>query len=164
MQEKTGGKLSPREAAFCRYYLLWGNLREAAAAAGYSRPARDGIKAFGLPQVQRELLRLRKKKQEAERCSEGFRRLAFGSITDAVRLLFLDEPPSDRELEQMDLFSISEIKRPKGGGMEIKFFDRQRALERLCELEQPDRRDGARAFYDALEKSAARLGGEDHGI
>ena len=33
----------------------------------------------------------------------------------------------------MDLYSVSEIKRPKDGSMEIKFFDPLKALEKLYE-------------------------------
>ena len=43
-------------------------------------------------------------------------------------------------LAKADLFNVSEIKRIKGGGVEIKFFDRQKALERLSDLND---RDGA---------------------
>ena len=47
--------------------------------------------------------------------------------------------------------------------MEIKFFDRQKALERLEEL-QAGTSDGALPFYRALERSAALFspeGGEN---
>lgn len=54
---------------------------------------------------------------------EGLERLAFGNVTDAIKLLFCDEL-NTRILNKLDLFNISEIKRPKGGGIEIKFYDR----------------------------------------
>ena len=86
----------------------------------------------------------------------GYRRLAFGSVADAVKLLFHDggEP---LDPETLDLFAVSDLKRPKGGGLEIKFFDRQRALERLEALVSGDA-DGALPFYRALERSAALFG------
>ena len=62
----------------------------------------------------------------------GYQRLAFGSICDAISLLYKSDP-SKEDLEGMDLFLVSEIKRPKDGSMEIKFFDRQKALERMYE-------------------------------
>jgi hypothetical protein len=34
-------------------------------------------------------------------------------------------------MESLELFNVSEIKKPKGGGIEIKFFDRLKALEHL---------------------------------
>ena len=58
-----------------------------------------------------------------ETAKEGFRRLAFGGIHDAVRLLFCEDV-NPRTLKNMDLFAVSEIRRPKNGGMEIRFFDR----------------------------------------
>lgn len=69
-----------------------------------------------------------------ETAKEGFRRLAFGGIHDAVRLLFCEDV-NPRTLKNMDLFAVSEIRRPKNGGMEIRFFDRIEALRLLSELE-----------------------------
>ena len=54
-----------------------------------------------------------------ETAKEGFRRLAFGGIHDAVRLLFCEDV-NPRTLKNMDLFAVSEIRRPKNGGMEIR--------------------------------------------
>lgn len=89
--------------------------------------------------------------------TEGFRRLAFGDIQDAVKLLFETEENILSSLPSLDLFNISEIKRQKGGGMEIKFFDRVKALEKLREITGADERQTALSFYDALEKSASRI-------
>lgn len=89
--------------------------------------------------------------------TEGFRRLAFGDIQDAVKLLFETEENILSSLPSLDLFNISEIKRQKGGGMEIKFFDRIKALEKLREITGADERQTALSFYDALEKSAGRI-------
>ena len=77
----------------------------------------------------------RKKKSIRQEYTEGLRHLAFGEIQDAVRLLYAPEEQILPALGEMDLFNISEIKRPKGGGMEIKFFDRLKALEKLQALE-----------------------------
>ena len=87
----------------------------------------------------------------------GYRRLAFGNIADALSLIFCEEPPSKAELEGMDLFNIAEIKRPKGGGLEIKFFDRLKPLERLAEMSADETTDGALPFYQALENSAQAI-------
>ena len=104
----------------------------------------------------------RKKKTAAEEVRDGLRRLAFGEIHDAVLLLFADESEILEKLGELDLFNVSEIKRPKGGGMEIKFFDRIRALEKLKDSknETPAQPFG---FYRALEESVknARLAFDD---
>ncbi len=100
----------------------------------------------------------RKKKTAEEEIREGLKRLAFGEIQDAVRLLYADEGEILEMLPQLNLYNISEIKRPKGGGMEIKFFDRIRALEKLRELDscKPTEPLG---FYKALEEGARLAGG-----
>ena len=94
---------------------------------------------------------------------KGYEKLAFGSIEDAVRLLFCEEAGSEL-LSQLDLFNIAEIKRPKGGGMEIKFFDRLKAMEYLNELGRMEQA-GQSPFYQALEEGARSLrgGGEGNG-
>ena len=99
----------------------------------------------------------RKKKTAEEEIREGLKRLAFGEIQDAVRLLFADEEEILETLPQLNLYNVSEIKRPKGGGMEIKFFDRIRALEKLRELENRSASEPL-GFYKALEEGA-RLAG-----
>ena len=90
--------------------------------------------------------------QRREEVVEGCRRLAYGSCNDAVRLLFCDEACED--LAKMDLFNVSEIKRPKDGAMEIKFYSRFEAMERLVQLDGlTELPDGVKAFYEAIERS-----------
>lgn len=103
----------------------------------------------------------RKRKITQKEVSEGLRRLAFGEITDAVSLLFESEDSIVQKLPSLDLFNVSEIKRVKGGGMEIKFFDRLKALEKLGQAVSSGDSSTAVSFYEALEKSALNsLGGE----
>lgn len=80
----------------------------------------------------------------------GLSRLAFGSINDAAALLFADEPTRE-EVLSADLFNVSEIKKVKGGGVEMKFFDRQKALEKLVELD-PELKEvsAAQEFLNAV--------------
>lgn len=63
----------------------------------------------------------------------------------------------------MELFNIAEIKRPKGGGIEIKFFDRLKALERLADMTADEATDSALPFYRALENSANAIRKSDAG-
>ena len=65
--------------------------------------------------------------------------------------------------EAMELLNISEIKMPKSGGIEIKFFDRLKALEKLEEISHSSSGDSALPFYDALERSAAAVRERDDG-
>lgn len=156
-------RLSEKEKLFCCEYMLTQNIREAASRAGYLlRPERAGLKLLMRQEIRDFLEKLwRERKEENKRLAQiGYERLAFGSCTDAVQLLFCGE--NEREgmaerLEQLDLFQISEIKTVKGGGMEIKFFDRLKALERL-ELPEKEEKEGENSFYQALEKGAYLLG------
>lgn len=71
------------------------------------------------------------KKNDTELVVDGLKKLAFGKVNDAVRLVFADESPPPEVLMKMNLFNVSGVKKVKGGGMEVQFFDRQKALERL---------------------------------
>ena len=85
---------------------------------------------------------------------EGYRKLAFGPGNDALKLLFFDERPCWGELDSLDIFNITELARPKGGGMTIKFYDRYQAMERLMELGSVSRvPDGVKLFYEAIDRS-----------
>ena len=95
---------------------------------------------------------------QKEKLRRGFEQLAFGSVTDAVRLLF-EEELNRAALDEMDLFNVAEIKRMKGGGMEIKFADRLKALQCLEQMEGASGNDSG-DFYRALEQTAASLKGE----
>ena len=86
---------------------------------------------------------------------QGYRQLAFGSIADAIKLLFMDEP-APRALGKMNFINVAEIRRMKEGAMEIKFFDRLKALEKLEEMTDQGQTD-APPFYEALENSARLL-------
>ncbi len=88
----------------------------------------------------------------------GYQRLAFGSAADAASLLF-EENPSRETLGKMDLFLVSEIRRPKDGAMEIKFFDRARALEKLASLSME--RESSSSLYDAIGSVAERSESDD---
>lgn len=152
-------KLTSKEQLFCRFYIETQNLREAAAKAGYSFPSdKLAIRLLQRPEINQEVERLTRLNQKPceEEIAAGFRRIAFGSIADAVRLLFLSGEVDAGQLEQMDLYCISEIKHPKGGGMEIKFFDRLKALEKLSEISNSTS-DSVAPFYQALERSANKL-------
>lgn len=102
----------------------------------------------------------RKKLSVQEQVTQGLTQLALGSVNDAVSLLFMSEEEIMQRLPKLKLFNVSEIKRPKGGGMEIKFFDRIKAMERLSYTEA-GRQESGLSFYEALEKSAVRASREN---
>ncbi len=152
-------KLNSREMLFCQFYAECLNGREAAYKAGFTvcpeinarkllkkKSIRDAIE-----QISREI-QITQKEVKA-----GLHRIAFASSADAVKLI-LSENPSELDVEALDLFNVSEIKKPKGGGIEIKFFDRIKALEKLGDITETsaEQTAGCASFYQALEMSAAR--------
>ncbi len=129
---------SGNRKSFCLFYLALGNAAEAARRAGFppETAEADGLKLLQSPYCRSQLAALAAKPPLPMQSLvlAGLSRLAFGSIGDAAKLVFADEMPQKDELQTLDLFHVSELKRVKGGGVEIKLFDRQRAMERLLEL------------------------------
>lgn len=152
-------RLTQRETAFCMLYAQTRNGREAAARAGYRRPEHMAQKLMRRAEICAQIVQLQRARETEGEVEAGYRRLAFGSVTDAVKLLFLDGVPEDGMLEQLDLFCVSDIKRPKGGGMEIHFFDRIKALEHLAQIQAYTGEDVP--LYRALERGARALSHEE---
>ena len=153
--------LAEKEELFCQYFAQSCSPRESAAKAGYSFPEKTAINLLSQERIQSEIHTLFKenaKNNLNEQAISGFKRLAFGSIADAVSLMFLDGEPSPRALEEMDLFCVSEIKKPRDGALEIKFFDRLEALERLAELSERNDTESSVPFYQAIEQGARAIG------
>lgn len=151
--------LKEKEKLFCLYYSETRNPRIAAAKAGFGIVARhNAVKMMAKDEIKKEIERLDKSKAVIpEEVITGYRQLAFGSVADAVKLVFAEDCV---DCEMLDLFNVSEIKRPKNGGIEIKFFDRLKALEHLEVMSGSSDSDKALPFYMALEKSAAQLSGD----
>ena len=159
MERKSKG-LTAKEKTFCNCFANCGSADEAAYNAGFVRnPKRSGEELLCREDIADEIKRLGKCRTSSlsEIATVGYRRLAFGKISDAVSLLYM-ENPSREQLEHMDLFLVSEIKRPKDGSMEIKFFDRLKALEKLTD--DSEKEDRATPFYDAIVKGAEALRSE----
>lgn len=151
---KETKKLTSREKVFCSCYVNSGNSKESAVQAGFEKdPRQAGERLLCRSDIIDEIVRLSQlqRKSLLQMATVGYQRLAFGNIADAVSLLYM-ENPTLQELRSMDLFSVAEIKRPKDGAMEIRFFDRLKALEKL---EDTTPRETAQLpFYDALRLGA----------
>ena len=142
-----------RRRLFCCWYAVTGDPEGSAVRAGYSREE-------ALPQAlaclrsrccRKQIAQLRTALSGTDSILAGLRRLAFGSSTDAVKLAFSDELPPPDIISSLDLYNVSEIKRVKGGGVEIRLFDRMKALEKLFELENSfSGRDMAESLISAL--------------
>lgn len=125
---------------FCYYYIKLGNVYEAALKAGFppSTALADGLQILESTGCKPRLERLQTVTNQpvARLVTTGLERLAFGCINDAVFLASSDEFPPPQKLLELDLFNVSEIKRVKGGGIEIKFNDRLKAMEALLACEK----------------------------
>lgn len=145
-------KLNRKEKLFCLYYAQSRSGREAAAKAGYPLPEQAAVRLLRSAHIRQELSALA---SDDGACTAellaGYRKLAFGSTADALRLLFGSVQPED--FDALDLFNVAEIKKPKDGALEIKFFDRLKALEHLEALTQADHADSGLPLYRALMRS-----------
>lgn len=92
------------------------------------------------------------RKELREQVMEGYRRLAFGPVGDAVRLMMAEEGEA-LDYGELDLFQVAELKRGKGT-MEIKFASRMEALDRLAQLAREEESGEGDAFYTALSQGA----------
>lgn len=98
-------------------------------------------------------------KSRSEKALDGLEKLAFGKCNDAAALVFSDDLPAPDVLRRMNLFNVASIKRDKGGGVEIHFFDRQKALETLYQFDREGADDqSAASFFEAL------CGGDADGV
>lgn len=152
-------KLKKKELIFCRQYLKTGNPKEAAILSGYnSAPEAKAMWLLSRPEICKKIDELysEKKRNFIYRAAIGYERLAFGSISDAIRLIF-SEKLDFAEIEKMNLFNIAEIKKPRDGALEIKFFDRLRALEKLEQIDAEESSSKNLQFYTALENSIQKL-------
>ncbi|MBQ7595070.1 MAG: terminase small subunit [Clostridia bacterium] len=150
-------RLKPKEKLFCIFYCQSRSPRLAAANAGYGIFTKTmAAKLISRTDIQSEIERIDSCMPiSSGEIISGYRKIAFGCAADAFRLVLSDEPADLNEIETLDLANVSEIKRPKGGGLEIKFFDRLKALEKLSELSDMSGSDELMPFYDAIERSAA---------
>ena len=154
--------LNEKEKLFCVYYSASGDARGSAARAGYGiAPSKSAAKLLARADIEAEIERLEKERSGfPAQAEKGLYRLAFGSVSDALRLMLCEETMTAQEIERLDLFNVSEIKRPKGGGMEIKFFDRLKALEKLAQL-TGGRENTESSFIRALSEGAKLLSEEE---
>lgn len=150
--------MTTKQYDFCKLYAKNQNAEKSARLAGYkTNPRKTGQMLLLKQEVQELVEELRSGdggESSREKAVQGFKRLAFGSVTDAVRLLFMQEP-DDEMIKQLDLFNVSEIYQGKDGNLEIKFFDRMKALEKLSELSEED--TGTEPFYIALREGLKSL-------
>lgn len=149
-----------REKLFCCYYAKLGNVSEAAVRAGFPP---DCALAEGMDILRQKKYRrmisdfMSETVYPSKLVKAGLERLAFGSANDAAYLVFSEEMPPPEKISSLDLFNVSEIKRVKGGGVEVRLFDRQKAMEKIYEYASAD---SSSAAASNLLEALAGMDGE----
>ncbi len=152
-----GKELTKKEAEFCCLAAVLGNPSEAAYKAGFTAfPQKKAEKLMRKKQIAEEIGRIKERNAKHEEAATGLRRIAFGSVADAVSLAVNFGESTD--INALDLFAVSEIKYTLGKGVEIKFYDRLKALEALAEIESSEENTGAMSIYEAISNSARQAG------
>ena len=154
-------KLTKKEREFCEFYAQLQNPKEAAIKSGFDiLPEYRANNLLSKKKIRDKIAQIQKDLSYDENLvSAGFRRLAFGSIADAVKLILSCKNDETLDVDSLDLFSVSEIKFTCGKGMEIKFFDRIKALEALKEMSYDKNDSSSLNFYEALIKSTEENNG-----
>ncbi len=178
-----------KEQLFCHYFVQLQNHKEAAIKAGYQPAKADvvGVKLLAKKYIKKQIDNImleNRKKNLLQKSIAGFERLAFGSVSDSIELIKLisdevlekdlknigDHQGCDeknercflKDFSELDLFNISEIKKSKGGTVEIKFFDRFKALEKICEISQmASEHSQTTNLIDAIKQSAQAISNSD---
>ena len=151
--------MKKREREFCRLTVVLGDPQTAAQRAGYRHPEEVWTELFTRADIAAEIRRVTKEVSKVFRDTLlcGVFRMMSAQNNDAVRLLYHEEM-SDREIREMNLSGVAEIKRTKDKSVEIKFFDRLKALDKLAELnETVSDSASAGGLLEAMRLSAQAL-------
>ena len=132
---------------FCRAYLRTMDPERAAGESGCG----DGFAMLATKAVRERLEKMRTAAAD-QICREDVLRrlaqLAFGRVNEAAAMALR---PGEADPMTLDLSAVAELKVTDKGGVELKFIDRVRALEALCNLLE-ENSGGAEELLRALEE------------
>jgi hypothetical protein len=162
---ETTKPLYTKQRLFCYYMAGMEDPIEAAVRAGYSRKAarREVVRLLDRADVRAEIERCRREAREhrTDTALAGLVRLGLGEVNDVAGLVCRAQPPESEELAMMDLFALSELKKGKDGGLEVKLYDRMKALELLLSHQAGGEEAGS--FYSALDAAVSGMSGAGGG-
>lgn len=160
---KTENKPSPETVdSFIRFYIHTGSPEEAARRCNIE--LYTALRLLDSKRVRRKINTIceRAAANTLLKARAGLERLAFGRINDAAELVLSGDEESFSRFDGSDLYNISEIKRVKGGGVEVRFFDRLKAIEQLTELdERIASRTQSDRFLSAFHNTVVKGGEND---
>ncbi len=141
------------------------NAKEAAIRAGYSRLIADrtASKLLGRKDIVNYIENLHiglKRDQIIDLAVTALKRIAFYRPNDVVFLALKSSELTEKQIEELDLFQLSELKKLKDGGFEVKFSDRSKAIDSLITLADKIGDDNdADDFLKALTSHTGELDG-----
>ena len=103
-------KLKPREKQFCGYFVCTGSAEESARRAGYRKNCRlAGERLLCDERVLDEIERLiaLRRRVLPKLASAGYYRMAFGGVSDALRLLYSERPTGKQAVSDDDLSEVA---------------------------------------------------------
>lgn len=148
-------KLTNGEKNFCRLYAGSGDVRFAAKEAGLKDPERAQALLFR-DEVIDETVRLLKKQREMMLllCENVMMKIVASPAEDALRLARGEIAFSDTA----ELRGVSEYKCTDKGA-EVRFFDKVKAFEKLCDLIELEGDSSESGLLSALTLGAKALSG-----
>lgn len=148
-------KLTNAEKNFCRHYAESGDAVTAAREAGVRDPGKAGALLFQ-DEVIDEITRLLKKRREMMllMCENAMMRIVMSPAAAALRLARGEIAFSD----SAELRGVSEYKCTEKGS-EVRFFDKVKAFEKLCDLIELERDSSESGLLSALSLGAKALSG-----
>lgn len=128
-----------KEKLFCKFYFSYQNPQEAAIKAGYSKinAQKKAHKLLNKPEIQEELKKLKNELDNNQLTNWAIvilKRIIFCTPNDTINLALTHENLTEQQIEKLNLFQISEIKKLKDGTLEIKFIDKLKAVACLMEI------------------------------
>lgn len=152
---KMQEKFKKEELLFCYYFAELSDVKESAEKAGITDEDAfyRGAKILENPAAQRLIKKQRKLLygKDGNSAVTALRRIIFNDPKEAVDAV-LDEADGI-SYKNRDYFSVSEIKRVKGGGAELKLLNKLDALKLLYDIEENEKsRKGSSNFFQALTK------------
>lgn len=142
--------LTEKEKLFCLHYAYFGNLKEAQIFSKLKEKA--ALETLCKKSATSYIKKLTSDKAQVK-AAVSLRRLAFGSCNDAVKLAFMQPEEALSKLDELDLFGVSEIKKSSAGALEIKFFDKIKALDVLFSSGEERDENKSSGFLNALKNA-----------
>ena len=88
-----------------------------------------------------------KKKNYREIAVREIEKLALCKTNDVLYLMFSKEVPEPAAFKKIDFSYVTEIKRDKDGGLQVKFVDRQSLFESLVKLTSEEKNENDAANF-----------------